>query len=179
MQHRYTVCIAIQFHQPIRFKVCFTAGCGHAIRTKLCMALSAHMRMRHRTRTEDSAQVHQTLFLLEGGVWGRDYVQSCQVKMHSRVKALLGNQSHGQAVFWALCSSTARRSRGMTEILRRQLVDGQRHKITIVKQFKDIQILNCLDRGRSFWRGRELGTQKLVQQDTVSHTQWLFKSVWP
>ena len=31
MQHRYTVCIAIQFRRPIRFKVCFTAGCGHAI----------------------------------------------------------------------------------------------------------------------------------------------------
>ena len=30
------------------------------------MALSAHMRMRRRTRTEDSAQVHQTLFLLLG-----------------------------------------------------------------------------------------------------------------
>ena len=37
-----------------------------AIATKLCMALSAHMRMRRRTRTEDSAQVHQTLFLLLG-----------------------------------------------------------------------------------------------------------------
>ena len=28
MQHRYTVCIAIQFHRPIRFKVCFTAVAG-------------------------------------------------------------------------------------------------------------------------------------------------------
>ena len=27
-------------------------------------------------RPKDSAQVHQTLFLLEGGVWGRDYVQA-------------------------------------------------------------------------------------------------------
>ena len=64
MQHCYTVCIAIQFRRPIRFKVCFTASCGHAItckrshserptRTKLCMALSAHMRMRRRTRTKD------------------------------------------------------------------------------------------------------------------------------
>ena len=34
MQHRYTVCIAIQFRRPIRFKVCFTAGCGHAITCK-------------------------------------------------------------------------------------------------------------------------------------------------
>ena len=25
-------------------------------------------------RPKDSAQVHQTLFLLEGGVWGRDYM---------------------------------------------------------------------------------------------------------
>jgi hypothetical protein len=25
-------------------------------------------------RPKDSAQVHQTLFLLGGGVWGRDYV---------------------------------------------------------------------------------------------------------
>ena len=30
------------------------------------MGLSAIMRMRRRTRTEDSAQVHQTLFLLLG-----------------------------------------------------------------------------------------------------------------
>ena len=34
MQHRYTVCIAIQFRRPIRFKVCFTAGCGQAITCK-------------------------------------------------------------------------------------------------------------------------------------------------
>ena len=27
-------CIAIQFRRPIRFKVCFTAGCGHAITCK-------------------------------------------------------------------------------------------------------------------------------------------------
>ena len=34
MQHRYTICIAIQFHRPIRFKICFTVGCGHAITCK-------------------------------------------------------------------------------------------------------------------------------------------------
>ena len=31
MQHCYTVCIV---RRPIRFKVCFTAGCGHAITCK-------------------------------------------------------------------------------------------------------------------------------------------------
>ena len=34
MQRRHTICIAIQFRRPIRFKVCFTAGCGHAITCK-------------------------------------------------------------------------------------------------------------------------------------------------
>ena len=34
MQHRYTICIAIQFRRPIRFKICFIAGCGHAITCK-------------------------------------------------------------------------------------------------------------------------------------------------
>ena len=30
----YTVCIAIEFRRPIRFKICFIAGCGHAITCK-------------------------------------------------------------------------------------------------------------------------------------------------
>ena len=63
MQHRYTVCIAIQFRRPIRFKACFTTdcACNHMQTTKVCMALSAHMRMHRRTRTEDPA--HSLIFV--------------------------------------------------------------------------------------------------------------------
>ena len=73
MQYRYTVPIpyvAIQFCQPIRFKVCLLPVAGmrsHAnaaivTNQNQALALSARMRMRSRTRTEDSAQVHQILF---------------------------------------------------------------------------------------------------------------------
>ena len=71
MQHRYTI-FNFADQSDSRFALLPVAGmrshANAAIATNQNQALSAYMRMRCRTRTEDSAQVHQTLFLLLG--WG-------------------------------------------------------------------------------------------------------------
>ena len=47
-----------------------------SIRTNQIQALHGLVGARHRTRTEDSAQVHQTHFLAKGRVWERDYTNT-------------------------------------------------------------------------------------------------------